>query len=165
MESGLFKRPENFPKQSIVTIATHDTATLSGWWLGRDLEWRQQLNLYPNDEAGNADRNARASERENLIAALDDLDVIDMSKAPLIEPALMSTELSIAVQKYLAASPSHIQLIPLEDSLEIVEQVNIPGTIDQHPNWLQKLPVLLEEFDQTNSVIEITKAMNEARPK
>ena len=164
-ESGLFKRPENFPKQSIVTIATHDTATLSGWWLGRDLEWRQQLNLYPNDEAGNADRNARASERENLIAALDDLDVVDMSKAPLIEPALMSTELSIAVQKYLAASPSHIQLIPLEDSLEIVEQVNIPGTIDQHPNWLQKLPVLLEEFDQTNSVIEITKAMNEARPK
>ena len=164
-ESGLFKRPENFPTQSIVTIATHDTATLSGWWLGKDLEWRQKLNLYPNDEAGIADRNSRENERKNLIAALDDLQVINMSNAPLVEPLQMNTELSIAVQKYLAASHSHIQLIPLEDSLEIVEQVNIPGTINQHPNWLQKLPVLLEDFDLIDSVIEITKAMNEARPK
>ena len=164
-ESGLFKRPDNFPTQSIVTIATHDTATLSGWWQGRDLQWREQLNLYPNDEAGQADRNARTSERENLIAALDDLQVIDMSKAPQIAPAQMNTELSISVQKYLALSPSHIQLIPLEDVLEISEQVNIPGTIDQHPNWLQKLPVSLEDFAETNSVQEITQAMNIARPK
>lgn len=164
-ESGLFKRPDNFPTQSIVTVATHDTPTLAGWWQGRDLQWRQQLNLYPNDEAGQADRNARDSERENLIAALDDLQVIDMSKAPQLQPAKMNTELSVSVQKYLATSPSHIQLIPLEDALEVTEQVNIPGTIDQHPNWLQKLPVSLEDFCQTNSVKAITQAMNIARPK
>ena len=69
-QSGLFKRPENFPVQSIITIATHDTATLSGWWQGRDLQWRKYLNLYPNEEAGQADRNTRVHERKNLIAAL-----------------------------------------------------------------------------------------------
>jgi 4-alpha-glucanotransferase len=164
-ESGLFKRPETFPIQSIVTIATHDTATLSGWWQGRDLEWREQLNLYPNEEDGHADRNSRANERQNLIAALNDLQVIDMSNIPETEPAKMNNELSVAVQKYLARSPSHIQLIPMEDVLEIVEQVNIPGTIDQHPNWLQKLPILLEDFNEINSVIKITQAMNKARPK
>lgn len=163
-QSGLFKRPENFPVRSVVTIATHDTATLSGWWQGIDLQWRQQLNLYPNEDARLADRNGRAGERHNLIAALDDLHVIDMSKAPQLEPALMNTELSIAVQKYLATSPSAIQLIPLEDALENPEQVNIPGTIDQHPNWLQKLPVLLEDMWQENSVKEIAKAMRVARP-
>ena len=164
-ESGLFKRPENFPEQSIVTIATHDTATLAGWWQGNDLVWRQQLNLYPNEEAGHADRNARSAERQNLIAALDDLQVMDMSKAPQESPALMNTELSTAVQHYLAASPSHIQLIPLEDALELTEQVNIPGTIDEHPNWLQKLPVILEDMWQVNSVKAIIKTMNMARPK
>ena len=164
-QSGLFKRPENFPTQSVITVATHDTATLAGWWQGRDLQWRQQLNLYPNDEAGHADRRARASERENLLAALADLQVIDMSQAPQLKPALMNTELSMAVQKYLATSASHIQLIPLEDALEITEQVNIPGTIDQHPNWLQKLPVTLEDFCQTASVKKIAQAMNIARPK
>ncbi len=164
-QSGLFKRPENFPSQSIVTVATHDTATLSGWWQGRDLEWRQELNLYPNDEAGIAERNNRAQERQNLLAAFVDLDVIDLSKAPSSAPAIMNNELSIAAQKYLAASPSHLQLIPIEDVLELTEQVNIPGTIDQHPNWLQKLPVSLEEFDQVESVKNITAAMNLARPK
>jgi 4-alpha-glucanotransferase len=53
----------------------------------------------------------------------------------------------------------------MEDVLEIAEQVNIPGTIDQHPNWLQKLPILLEDFSEINSVIKITQAMNKARPK
>ncbi|MEW6997142.1 4-alpha-glucanotransferase [Colwelliaceae bacterium BS250] len=163
-ESGLFKRPENFPVQSVVTIATHDTATLAGWWQGRDLEWREQLNLYPNEEAGLIDRNARAKERRNFIAALNDLQVIDMSKAPQIEPPIMNTELSIAVQKYLATSPSHIQLIPLEDALEIPEQVNIPGTIDQHPNWLQKLPVNLEDIWQVSSVKKIAQVMSITRP-
>ena len=164
-ESGLFKRPDNFPAQSVVTVATHDTSTLSGWWQGRDLEWRQQLNLYPSEEAGHTDRNGRDSERKNLIAALNDLQVINLDKAPELEPAQMNTELSIAVQKYLAASPSHIQLIPLEDAMECLEQVNIPGTIDQHPNWLQKLPVSVEHFDQTESIEEIVLAMNVARPK
>ena len=164
-QSGLFKRPEIFPSQSIVTVATHDTATLSGWWQGRDLEWRQQLNLYPNDEAGIAERNSRDQERQNLLAAFVDLGVIDLSKVPSSAPAIMNNELSVAAQKYLAASPSHLQLIPIEDALELTEQVNIPGTIDQHPNWLQKLPVSLEEFDQVESVKNITAAMNIARPK
>jgi 4-alpha-glucanotransferase len=163
-QSGLFKRPENFPVQSIITVSTHDTATLAGWWQGRDLEWREHLHLYPNEEAGNADRNARPVERQNLIAALNDLNVIDMSKVPQQLPALFTTELSIAVQKYMAISPSHLQLIPLEDALEIPEQVNIPGTINQHPNWLQKLPIMLEDIWQVNSVNKICQAMRELRP-
>ena len=164
-ESGLFKRPENFPSQSVATIATHDTATLAGWWQGKDLQWRQKLNLYPNEEAGHADRNSRAGDRKNMIAALEDLQVIDMAQAPQQSPAVINTELSVATQKYLAAAPSHIQLIQLEDALEIPEQVNIPGTIDQHPNWRQKLPVLVEDICQVNSVKKIAEAMRVARPR
>ncbi|MEI6894158.1 MAG: 4-alpha-glucanotransferase [Colwellia sp.] len=163
--SGLFKRPEEFPVQSVVTVSTHDTATLTGWWQGRDLQWRQTLNLYPNEEAAQEEKNSRNGDRQMLIAALDDLKVIDMENSPQQEPAEMNTELSVAVQKYLATAPSHLQLIPLEDAIESQEQVNIPGTIDQHPNWLQKLPVSLEDFWQINSVRKIAQAMNKARPK
>jgi len=87
-----------------------------------------------------------------------------MAKEPEQAPAKMNTELSIAVQKYMAQAPSHIQLIPLEDALEVVEQVNIPGTIDQHPNWRQKLPVTMEAFFQQDSVNAIADAMQLARP-
>ena len=164
-ESGLFKRPEMYPEQSMVTVSTHDLPTLTGWWKGRDLQWRQTLNLYPNEEMGQQERSARIEDRNLLIAALADLDVIDLEKAPQETPAEMNTELSMAVQKYMAKAPSHIQLIPLEDGLEIIEQVNIPGTIDEHPNWRQKLPVTMNEFWKENSVISIAQAMKQARPK
>jgi len=163
-ESGLFMRPEIYPAQSMVTVSTHDLPTLAGWWTGRDLQWRQNLNLYPNDEMGNADRQGRVTDRNHLLSALDDMNVIDMNKAPQQSPAQMNNELNIAVQRFMALAPSHVQLIPLEDMLEISEQVNIPGTINEHPNWLQKLPVSLENLWKTPSVTALSNAMNRARP-
>jgi len=164
-ESGLFKRPELYPTQSMVTVSTHDLPTLAGWWTGRDLQWRQQLDLYPDEAMGQSERTNRVDERRLLIAALNDLNVIDLEKAPEQAPAMVSLELTLAVQKYLAQANSHIQLIPLEDALEIVEQVNIPGTIDEHPNWLQKLPVNIEQLASVPSVIELAKAMQNVRPR
>ena len=163
-DSGLFMRPDLYPAQSMVTVSTHDLPTLTGWWTGRDLQWRQELGLYPNEKMGQQERSARIDDRDLLVSALNDLHVIDMAKEPEQAPAKMNTELSIAVQKYMAQAPSHIQLIPLEDALEVVEQVNIPGTIDQHPNWRQKLPVTMEAFFQQDSVNAIADAMQLARP-
>jgi len=31
-------------------------------------------------------------------------------------------------------------LLPLEDALGVLEQANLPGTIDTHPNWRRRLP-------------------------
>jgi len=163
-ESGLFMRPEIYPAQSMVTVSTHDLPTLAGWWTGRDLQWRQNLNLYPNDAMGNLERQDRVNDRNHLLSALTDMNVIDVNNAPQQSPAQMNTELSVAVQKFMALAPSHIQLIPLEDMLEITEQVNIPGTIDEHPNWLQKLPVSLENFWKASSVTALSNAMSIARP-
>ena len=164
-DSGFFMRPELYPAQSMVTVSTHDLPTLAGWWTGKDLEWRQKLSLYPNEVMGQNERNSRIEDRKLLLDALDDLNVIDMSKAPLQAPAKMNRELTLGVQKYMAQAPSHIQLIPLEDALEVVEQVNIPGTIDEHSNWLQKLPVTIEEFDNTDSITDLAAAMQIARPR
>lgn len=164
-ESGLFMRPEQYPEQSMVTVSTHDLPTLAGWWTGRDLEWRQKLNLYPNEQMGINDRNSRVQDRGNLLAALSDMQVIDVNNTPQTSPAVMNRELSVAVQKYMALAPSRIQLIPLEDALENVEQVNIPGTIDEHPNWLQRIPVVLEELWENDAMTDICQAMQVARPK
>src|SRR5205814_7149295 len=36
--------------------------------------------------------------------------------------------------------------IQMEDVLGVREQANLPGTIDEHPNWRRKLPVALEAW-------------------
>lgn len=163
-ESGLFKRPETYPSKAMVTISTHDLPTLNGWWKGRDLEWRQKLELYPTEEMGESDRSARVHDKARLIDALTDLGVLDMNHTSQESIKDMDTTLSISVHKYLAQAPSHIHLIPLEDALEITEQVNIPGTVDEHPNWRQILPVSVENIWEEDSVNNIASAMRTIRP-
>jgi len=162
-EDGLFQRPENYPEQSMVTVSTHDLPTLAGWWTGNDLAWRQKLELYPNEKMGQSDRNNRIIDREQLISALIDMKVLDEAKIPEKSPAKMNQELAIAVQEFLAQAPSRIQLIPLEDALGIFEQVNIPGTIDEHPNWLQRMPYKNNEIWEHVEMKKLIEMMKKER--
>lgn len=160
-ESGLFQRPEIYPEQAMVTVSTHDMPTLPGWWQGRDLDWREQLNLYPQQEMAEQERHNRVESRKMLIDALVDAQVLNPDNKPNGEANL---DLTLAVQAYLARSPGSIQMIPLEDAMGIVEQVNIPGTIDEHPNWLQRLPYTVDECWQLPQFGSLVDIMKKERP-
>jgi 4-alpha-glucanotransferase len=49
-----------------------------------------------------------------------------------------------AVAGFLARTRSRLLAISLEDLLGVVEQPNIPGTVDEHPNWRRRLPLPVE---------------------
>ena len=51
-----------------------------------------------------------------------------------------------SVARFIARTPSRLMAISLEDLLGVVDQPNIPGTVDEHPNWRQRLPVAVEEI-------------------
>ncbi|MCW8952526.1 MAG: 4-alpha-glucanotransferase, partial [Rhodospirillales bacterium] len=51
-----------------------------------------------------------------------------------------------AVHSFLARSPAAMMVVNLEDILSSTTQVNMPGTIDEYPNWRQKLPVDLDRI-------------------
>ena len=57
-----------------------------------------------------------------------------------------SARLLEAVLAYLARTASRLMLVQLEDILGEVEQANLPGTTDQHPNWRRRIPRPLEEI-------------------
>ena len=48
--------------------------------------------------------------------------------------------------RFLARTKSRLLAISLEDLLGVIDQPNIPGTVDEHPNWRQRLPVALDEI-------------------
>ena len=52
--------------------------------------------------------------------------------------------ISIRSLNFLARTPSRLLAVSLEDLLGVIDQPNIPGTIDEHPNWRQRLPVALD---------------------
>ena len=51
-----------------------------------------------------------------------------------------------AVAAFLSRTKSRLLAISLEDLLGVIDQPNIPGTIDEHPNWRQRLPLRIDEI-------------------
>ena len=46
-----------------------------------------------------------------------------------------------------------------EDVFELLEQANLPGTVDQHPNWRRKLPLALEQWKTDAHVADLPEIM------
>ena len=51
-----------------------------------------------------------------------------------------------AVAGFLARTRSRLLAISLEDLLGVIDQPNIPGTVNEHPNWRRRLPVAVDEI-------------------
>lgn len=123
---GSFRRPEHYPERAIATFNTHDLATFAGWTTGHDLRTKRAIGVDP----GETDEEREAS-RARLRAALAG------------DPGSFDFE---AIVSFLAATPTRLVSVALDDVLGMVDQINIPGTVDQHPNWRRRLPIPVEEL-------------------
>ena len=54
-------------------------------------------------------------------------------------------ELGEAILAFLARSRARLMLVQIEDIAGEVEQANLPGTTDEHPNWCRRLSATLDE--------------------
>jgi 4-alpha-glucanotransferase len=137
---GGFISPDLYRENALVTFATHDLPTFAGWAGGHDLTVKRTLGLDP----GESDRD-RAAAKEALGRAMAwrGLAVLDFP----------------AVAKFLADTPSRLLVVSMEDALGEVEQVNVPGTIDEHPNWRRRLPVDLEDLPRHDGLSALAKVM------
>lgn len=141
-----FKRPEQYPDMAIAAVTTHDLPTLAGFWLGRDIDVKEQLRLFPHPEHIGRYREDRRHDRTRLVRALKERGLLphDFPEAPDDLP-VMTPEIALAVHAYLARTPSRMLSVMLDDLMGLVSQQNLPGTVNQHPNWVQKTAWKLEE--------------------
>ena len=154
---GAFKPPAEYPQAAVAVASTHDLPTLAGWWEGRDVVVRAQHGLLGAATTDEAELAARGRDRALLLDALQRERLID-DGAPR-DPrstALLSADVAIAVQRFLARTPATLAIVQAEDVLGVRDQVNLPGTIDQYPNWRQKLPLAL---DDAKAVREAVRAL------
>ncbi|WP_110685382.1 4-alpha-glucanotransferase [Salinicola aestuarinus] len=121
---------------TMATTTTHDLPTLAGWWQGRDLEWRESLGLFAEGETLESNRAERRRDRQRL-AEMCGLG--EASDGGLDSDAIDVETVIDAAIDFINATPTALTLLPLEDILGLVEQPNLPGTIDGHPNWRRRL--------------------------
>ena len=75
----------------------------------------------------------------------------------------MTPELARALHVYLARTPARVLVVQLEDVLGVQEQMNLPGTTVEHPNWCRKLPITLERIPPDERFIALTESLAEVR--
>ena len=154
-----------FPEQALVAASTHDLPTLAGFWLGRDIEVRTALNLYPRPEMREQQIAARAEDRISLLADLASEGLLpegvaeDPAEVPEFTPALCR-----AVHAHLARSPARLALLQAEDMLGQADQSNQPGTVDEHPNWRRKLVLAVEDWPGDERCTAMAATLAAERP-
>jgi 4-alpha-glucanotransferase len=130
---GRFRDVDHYAVNALVTFNTHDLSTYAGWRSFSDLALKRSLGLDPG-ESDDA--------RWHALTMLSDV---------LRHHAIDSHDL-FAVAGFLARTKSRLLAISLEDLLGVIDQPNIPGTVDEHPNWRRRLPL---ELDRIASAIDL----------
>ena len=164
-DGGAFKPGAEYPREALVAVSTHDLATLAGWWIGRDLRLRLDLGLFPNQEVYEKQLVDRAQERVRMLLAVQHAGLlpegveVDPTGSQALTPALVE-----AIHAFVAVAPSRVMMVQLEDALGVIEQANMPGTTDEHPNWKRKLPDTLEKLAGSERVRGLATVLAKIRP-
>ncbi len=112
------------------SVTTHDLPTVRGWLRGEHVRLRSELGLLRDvDQEWQSWRRERAEMVANLVAT------------GLLDSAAGDDEdaLARAMHAALAVTPSRLLLAAPGDAVGDLRQPNLPGTVDDYPNW--RLPV------------------------
>jgi 4-alpha-glucanotransferase len=126
-----FRATERWSEHAAALTTTHDLPTVAGWWRGRDIDWLGKLGRKSEYENIAAERWARGEDRTHLWTAI--------AHGPEPSPDDPQKVVEEALE-FVGRTPCGIVIVPVEDVLGLSEQPNIPGTIDEHPNWRRRLP-------------------------
>ena len=141
--SGEYCPPAAYPREALVCVTTHDLPTWSGYWEAHDLKLRQRLGLTVDFEK---EMSIREADRARLRQALKK-ERMDLSAR--------------SAHAFIARTPAKLAMLQPEDVLEMLEQANLPGTVDEHPNWRRKLPLALERWTAEPRVAALAEVMAE----
>ncbi|BBK43529.1 4-alpha-glucanotransferase [Allostella vacuolata] len=131
-----FLPPAAWTRDAAAMTTTHDLPTVAGWWLDSDIRLRGAIAGRPDgDPAELADR---ADARAALWRAFQASGAAAGPPPPAGPPA--TDQVVDAAIRHVARARSRLMILPVEDALGLGDQPNLPGTIDEHPNWRRRLP-------------------------
>ncbi|MGI9033841.1 MAG: 4-alpha-glucanotransferase [Acidimicrobiales bacterium] len=120
--------PADYPERALAAVSTHDLPTVAGLWSGSDPDAQRRLGMEPNKEATAAMR-----DRVAALAEVEDDAVVD--------------DVVAGIHRALARASSLLVTASLDDAMSVEERPNMPGTVDQWPNWSIALPVPIEDVE------------------
>ncbi len=158
---GRFRRPEQYPEQSLVCSTTHDLPTLAGFWLSRDIEARRQARLI-DEETARRQRADREADKQRLLDLLHELGLLPewFPRRAELAPE-WAGELHNAMVGLVSLSASRLMVLTIEDLFKETDQQNLPASTWQYPNWRRKTRLALEELGSLPFARDCTRMFRE----
>jgi 4-alpha-glucanotransferase len=132
--------PSGFREDALATMTTHDLPTSAALLTGADQAMLASLG--------------RRIDQGDMHRRLQHLAGPHARTVAEVVPAAYRT---------LAAAPTRLVLATLEDALGSIRRPNLPGTIDEYPNWRIPLPVRVEDLATHPKVQVLVAALLEGR--
>ena len=148
---GAFRHPRDFPEATLASFGTHDTPTLAGFWAGSDIE--ERLRLGQIDEAGRSESLSARQDERRALAALAGQDGGQ-------QDVQLSEEMRLGIHAALASRGSALAAVQLDDVVGEKRQPNMPGTVDEYPNWRLKSAVTVEDWASRPELQQIAGLFN-----
>ena len=151
--TGDEKAPLRSPAEdAVASFSTHDLPPFAAYWRDEDLEQREALGLLTPERVAE-EKAGRSNDLRALLAYLAGRGLV-RDEADLGQVYRGSTAL-------LAESDAEWVILNLEDAWGETRAQNLPGTTaEQHPNWVARAAVALDDFD---SIDGLTKAIETVR--
>jgi 4-alpha-glucanotransferase len=133
--------PADWPDEALGAVTTHDLPTIAGVWSGRDLLDQRAAGVKVNEEGSTVFRR-------------------HITEWTGIDGGTPMPEVVEATYGALADAPCALLSAALDDALAVEERPNMPGTIDEWPNWCLALPAPLEDIEQSALAAAIAQDLN-----
>jgi (1->4)-alpha-D-glucan 1-alpha-D-glucosylmutase len=163
-----FIQPQHYSQDALVTLTTHDLPTMIGFWSECDLQVRHALGLFSSATFEAQQRETRARDRWRILDVLRVEGLWPPADGPFAngdrdeelacggDPPRALIE---AVYRLLARCNSALLSVQIEDALGVAEQVNVPGTVSEQPNWQRKLPIDIEHWHEHDGLNALCAAI------
>jgi 4-alpha-glucanotransferase len=129
--------PEEWREAAVASVTTHDLPTAAGFLTADHVRVRGELGLL-NDQP--AEERSALRDRLEMLGLLIAEGLLDPEDAALatVDSGDLAPQID-ALHGLLGRSPSRVLLAALGDAVGDLRQPNLPGTVDEYPNW--RLPV------------------------
>ena len=158
-DDGVFLPPESWRAGTLATVTTHDLPTAAGFLAEEQVRVRDELGQLgvPVEQ----ERATVRAQRAALMTMLEDAGLVEACDGDVV----------LAMHAALVASPSRLVLAAFGDAVGDLRQPNLPGTVDEYPNW--RLPVAdgtgrplgLEELLAHPGVRRLTELLAQGVPR
>lgn len=142
--------PEQWRPLALASVTTHDLPTAAGFLAEEQVRVRAelgQLGLPVEEELARV-----RAERRHLLQVLTETGLLDRYDGDVV----------LAMHGALVDSPCRLLLAAYGDAVGDLRQPNLPGTVDEYPNWRLPVadatgrPLLLEELLEHPGVRRLT---------